>query len=223
MAEVYEDVADEAQDVTQTDDAANESQENEAVENVAQEAEGDGGSSLSDLQFQHYELIQEIEVKCDELEHDFNVKNSDMKEAKKRWEAKVDELRRCIRSGPEAQRQLPFREDGEVDNAKGADLFSDDWQAAPITDALTLTKKQQEKLEDAGVKTVGEFEQLRAGTTDYPRGLRDLPGVGDAKVDKWEEEILDWLAKNQPVEEDEPSDDEQFDGMGRMVAGAISN
>ena len=42
------------------------------------------------------------------------------------------------------------------------------------------------------------FEDLRAGKiTTHPNGLRDVKGVGEKFITKWEEEILTWLKENQ--------------------------
>lgn len=79
------------------------------------------------------------------------------------------------------------------------ELFSDedgDWRSVPIGEAISLTEKQVETLSEAGVVTVEDFENLRAGShKDYPGGLRDLPRIGDATVDKWETEIVGWMAE----------------------------
>lgn len=67
----------------------------------------------------------------------------------------------------------------------------------PISDVLELTDKQFEKLEDAGVRTVGQFEHLRSGQKpDYPDGLRSLKGVGEKTVDAWEDQMVEWLSDN---------------------------
>ena len=72
-----------------------------------------------------------------------------------------------------------------------------------IEDAIELTEKQLEKLVDAGVSTVDQFENLRAGQNpDYPRGLIDLPGVGETLITKWEDAIIDWMTQNQVTDTD---------------------
>jgi hypothetical protein len=62
---------------------------------------------------------------------------------------------------------------------------------------LKLTAKQREKLEEIGIKTVGQFEFLRAGNDPvYPDGLRSVKGFGAATVDAFENDIVNWLAAN---------------------------
>lgn len=155
--------------------------------------------SLSALQREHYEQIQALERKCDELETQYEADKAQAATSKKRWEQAVERLRSCIRSGPDPQGKLDFRED---------------WREVPIVEALTLTMKQIETLSDAGVETVGEFENLRAGQVkDYPRGLSDLPRVGESTIDKWEAEIIEWMTAN-ATEDDEmetESDDDSDD------------
>jgi len=64
-----------------------------------------------------------------------------------------------------------------------------------------------EKLEEIGIKTVGQFEFLRAGNDPcYPDGLRSVKGFGAATVDAFENDIVNWLAAN--AREKEPKGDE---------------
>lgn len=175
--------------------------ETEVVETEAAE--------MNERQLKHYELIQEMERRCELLEQDYEMKNADAKLAKKILETSVDGLRALIRKGPDSQQELPF---------------SDSHLDVPITMAIELTDKQKEKLAEAGVETVADFEKLRAGTPDYPDGLRSIKGVGDALVDKWEEQILTWLSTNQPIEGDEEPDQsladevaDSFKGIGIMA------
>ncbi len=131
----------------------------------------------------------------------------DAKAAKKAWEVKVEILRSLVRNGPSKQPSLPgmdaptedpFAEpapEGEEDLDTPAEDYSE-WQALPITDAIKLTEKQREKLEAAGVKTIKDFEFLRSGQNPaYPDGLLSLDRVGEATIDKWEEEIVEHFDK----------------------------
>lgn len=198
-------------------DAAEQLEQEATEEAQDQSADNESPAELTSLQKAHYERIQELEVQCEELEQDFNEKNSRAKSAKRKWEDKVEELRGCIREGPDDQHRLPFGDDDSTKDGAG-----EAWAETPISDALTLTDKQREKLEDADIKTVGEFERLRAGTPDHPRGLQDLPRVGQATVDKWEEEILDWLAKNQPATDEEESEAGDAEPTLAEMAGGVS-
>jgi hypothetical protein len=83
---------------------------------------------------------------------------------------------------------LPFPDD---------DVPAEEWKDVPISDAIKLTDKQFEKLEEVGVRTVGQFETLRSGQLDgYPDGLTSLKGVGKNTVDKWEDQMVEWLSAN---------------------------
>jgi hypothetical protein len=107
----------------------------------------------------------------------------------------VEVLRQLIRRGPDSQLPLPFAEESEQEP-------DDAWKQVPIADVLELTDKQAEKLQEAGIKTVGDFELLRAG-----EGITSLKGVGQATADAWENNMLDWLAVNsRPVEGDHSED-----------------
>ena len=147
--------------------------------------------ALTELERQHYEDIKESESKCYELEDIYETDKAQAASSKKRWDQSTHELRSLIRRGPDAQSKLEF---------------PDDWRTVLIGDAITLTDAQSEKLSEVGVKTVEEFENLRAGQMkEYPGGLLDLPRVGQATIDKWEGEIVEWMSSN-------ANDDSEPDG-----------
>lgn len=153
-------------------------------------------NALSDLERKHYEEIKDLEDRCERLEDEYETDKAAAGSSKKKWEEAVANLRSLIRRGPNAQGELPFRED---------------WRDVPIRDAITLTAKQLNILEYAGVVNVEDFENLRAGKNkDYPGGLIDLPRVGRATIDQWEDEIVEWWDKNAKSTEqdaDESDDD----------------
>ena len=62
---------------------------------------------------------------------------------------------------------------------------------------LELSEKQAETLVEAEILTIEQFETLRAGA-----GITSLSGIGEATAEKWEDQMLDWLAAN--AREDEP-------------------
>lgn len=151
----------------------------------------------------HYEAIKEKETEVAELEHYVIDLTYQLKQAKKRFDGAVSELRYLISRDPlyvppvvdDPQMKLEF--DEEYDKRL----------QAPITEALSLSEKQLEKLESAGVKTVGDFENLRGGQNkDYPRGLSDVKGVGQATIDKWENDIVAFLQVNVPKQEEQPEE-----------------
>lgn len=153
--------------------------------------------SLSTLEHEHYLQIQEAEQQAFEAEEQYEGANTVAKMLKKRWESRVEVLRQLIRRGPDSQLPLPFGEDGEAEP-------EDAWKAVPINDVLQLTDKQAEKLLDAGIRTVGDFELLRAGD-----GITSLKGIGQATADAWEDNMLDWLAVNSRPAADDQSEDSE--------------
>jgi hypothetical protein len=138
----------------------------------------------------HYEAIKEAELEVQKSEDGMIRAQYDLKDAKKEYEGAVLHLRRLISRDPlyvppvQADPQLEL----DFDAAYDARLQT------PICDAIELSEKQWEKLEAAGVKTVGDFEKLRGGQMpDYPGGLSDLDRVGQATIDKWEDQIVEFL------------------------------
>lgn len=166
--------------------------DDDAAVNAADVAEadtdGDDQGGLSDIKARHYEQIVRLNVECCEAGFDYENKKAIAAAAKKNHELLQAKLNRLIADGANPQMELPFDEDEDA---------AEDWKDVAISDVLELTDKQFEKLEDAGVRTVGQFEHLRSGQmTDYPDGLRSLKGVGEKTVDAWENQIVEWLSEN---------------------------
>lgn len=156
-------------------------------------------SAMSEIEKRFCEDVRGLERKCEVLEAEHEVAKAQASVAKKRLEEAVALLRATIRGGPNAQSQLPF---------------SSGWHDTPIEQAITVTAKQLESLHEAGIENVDDFERLRSGSIDtYPRGVRDLRGIGQATADKWEDEILDWIAVNGSPDADTEieHDDEEED------------
>lgn len=119
----------------------------------------------------------------------------DLKDAKKQYEGAVLHLRRLISRDP---LYVPQVQAADPQMELDFDAAYDARLQTPIGEAIELTPKQAEKLEAAGVKTVGDFEQLRGGQMkDFPNGLSDLDRVGQATIDKWEDQIVEFLKVNQ--------------------------
>lgn len=149
----------------------------------------------NEAEHNHYLAIIEANREVKEKEYAYNIANSGAKAAKKELELASLELSNLIAEGPELpekpdpQKELPFEatESGDMRN----------WDLTPITEALKMTPKQREKLEEIGIKTVGQFEFLRAKNDPvYPDGLRSIKGFGDATVDAFENDIVNWLQAN---------------------------
>jgi hypothetical protein len=139
--------------------------------------------TLAERERQHYQEIQHLEKECERLEADFKDKKATASASKSAWESAVSVLRATIRRGPDPQLGLQFGDKGETP--------ADDFMREDVMDALPgLTGKQVDALEDAGVRTIGELEQLRAGA-----GLRSIKGFGPAIADKIEDMLLDFLAE----------------------------
>lgn len=158
--------------------------------------------TLTDAERDHYERIKELNTAVGEATYKYEVANAKAKVAKKNLESLQTELSDLITEGPQRpspQKELPFDQEQQPE----AEKF--DWESTPITDALKMTPKQQEKLDSIGIKTVGQFEFLRAGRDSrYPDGLRSIKGFGPATVDAFENDIVNWLAAN--AREKEPNE-----------------
>lgn len=144
-------------------------------------------TALTAAEREHYERIKMLNTEVHEASYLHDMAKSKAKVAKEHLESLQAELSSLISEGPrkpDPQKELPFTEPSE-------------WESTPIEEVLQLTAKQHEKIEAAGVKTIGEFERLRGGQNpDYPNGLRSIKGFGDATIDAMENDVVEWLAKN---------------------------
>ena len=176
------------------------------LENVLEaESDADADSILDELKREHYEDILRLNrnVKLSQMKYD--IAKGEAKARKEELECLSLELSNLIADGPQKpdpQKELPFSDSSESGDHPN-------WELTPITEALKLTAKQREKLEEIGIKTVGQFEFLRAGRDSlYPDGLRSVKGFGAATVDAFENDIVEWLSANaREVEGDGGSDD----------------
>lgn len=98
---------------------------------------------------------------------------------------------------PENEKDDDHVDVNESEFLKSTDDDSEDaWKLAPIAE-LKLAKGKVAKLASIGVETMGELEDLRAGTNkQFRRGLIDVDGFGQAAVDDVEDRVLAWLDKN---------------------------
>lgn len=157
-----------------------------------------------DLKREHYERIIDLQKQVRDAGVKADIDKEVASAAKKHHEALQKQLNQLIAGGP--QGLLPL----EAADTEPQKLEA--WADTPIAMALEgITDKQLETLAEAGVATVGEFEQLRAGSNrDYPRGLVDLPRVGEKLITKWEDQVIEWLANYQPPEpEAEPASESE--------------
>jgi hypothetical protein len=143
----------------------------------------DETKEMTELEYEHYETIKERNSEVARLLLEWTQLKGDASEAKKEYDQAVSELTYLISRGPDNQRKLPF-----TDSTDGESLA---WREQDIAGSLGLTAKVLEKLEDAGVRTIGELEDLRAGA-----GLTSIGGIGQATADKIEEQVLEWLTEN---------------------------
>jgi DNA-directed RNA polymerase alpha subunit len=133
---------------------------------------------------EHYEQIRELNTQVIEARGEWASAKEDAAEAKKSYDGLVSQLQLLIGRGPDMQGKLEFPDDEEA-------TPDDAWRDAQIVDALALSVGQYEKLEEAGITTVGQLEDLRAGD-----GLDSIKGFGQATIDKIEDQIIEWLDEN---------------------------
>lgn len=138
---------------------------------------------MSEIEKQHYEAIKEKSAEVARLLLEWTQLRGDASEAKKEYDQTVAELTHLINRGPDYQRKLEF------DDTEDGETLA--WREEPIASNLGLSAKVLEKLEEAGIETIGQLEDRRAGD-----GLTSITGIGQATADKIEQQILDWLDEN---------------------------
>jgi hypothetical protein len=178
------------------------------TEEVQTETEGkdpiellvDLGMRLNEAEREHYQEILRLNREVKEKQYKYELAKAEAKCCKEDLDCASMELSTLIADGPrkpDPQQELPFGETASTD-------FKD-WDLVPITEALKLTAKQREKLEEIGIRTIGQFEFLRAGNDPvYPDGLRSIKGFGSATIDAMENDIVNWLTQHA---RETPSDD----------------
>lgn len=154
-------------------------------------------AQLSEAERKHYEAIKRANIEVANAQSVYDRANSAAKAAKKELELAGLELSTLISDGPQVpspQMELPF---GDPDSVDGPAADQDAWKETPICDVLKLTASQREKLEAAGISTLGRFEFVRAGSDpDFPRGLQSIKGFGEKTIDAMENDVVEWLSKN---------------------------
>lgn len=148
--------------------------------------------AMSQLELEHYHEIIRLNKEVKLKQYKYDAAKAEAKFCKEDLDCAAMELSTLIADGPQKpdpQKELPFAAADSGDKPS--------WELTPITDALKMTVKQREKLEEIGIKTVGQFEFLRAGRDPiYPDGLRSIKGFGAATVDAFENDIVNWLSVN---------------------------
>lgn len=179
------------------------SEENLSEGNQTAEAQEEVSQpELSDLKQKHYDAICSLNLKVQQARIVYEDVKAEAASEKRRYESLQEQLNSLISQGANPQRELAFPEHAAEEPKPEA------WKDVPISEVIVLTPKQIEKLESAGVKTMGQFEHLRSGQMDgYPDGLRSVKGVGEKTVDEWEEQALKWLFVNNREPEKEGTDD----------------
>jgi hypothetical protein len=157
------------------------------------------------IELEHYEQIKELNKKFAAAHFKWEILKDQTSGAKKYRDELGKELSELIARGPDRQQKLEFKDDQASD---GGQQNTDAWKDVPIVEALGLTAVQLDKLEDEGVRTMGQLEEFRAGP-----GLHSIKGFGPAAVTKIEDQILDWLDQNRDkfgevVEEAEEQDNQ---------------
>lgn len=208
---IAEAIVTDAHNILSMDGTATETQDviaEESGEVIDAEFEIVSAEELSEAEHNHYQAIKDANREVKAKQYAYNIANSEAKAAKKELELASLELSNLIDEGPQLpekpdpQKELPFGTEAE----SGAHVG---WELTPITEALKLSLKQKDKLDELGIKTVGQFEFLRAGRDSlYPNGLRSVKGFGAATVDAFENDIVNWLQANaREPETNDGSDD----------------
>lgn len=102
---------------------------------------------------------------------------------------------------------------GGVDSAAASEAAPTRWQDRPLVELVTYgaPKSTIETLVEQGYETIGRFEQLRADIAN--RREKWPKGIGEAKVTKLENAMVEWGARNWPQESESEAASEQTFGL----------
>jgi DNA uptake protein ComE-like DNA-binding protein len=151
----------------------------EEVEQPESETEVDAVAVIAEAEKKHYDDILKMNVLVREAQDSHDVAKSRAKAAKEVLDEYSMRLSVLISEGPQVpdpQKELPFSD-------------VPPWQEVPIEQAITVTAKQLEKLHEAGITNVIQFEQERGGNR-----FAGVKGIGEKTVEEWETQMLDWMA-----------------------------
>jgi hypothetical protein len=138
------------------------------------------------------------EVQCEQAESVVLSCKEELKDAKKIYDAAVLRLRRLAQAVKNDSDRPLFRQPVSTLPADAAlppavAPNPDLWRNGKVSE-LAISGKLIEKLEEAGVSTIGQLEDLRAqistGREKWPKG------IGKAKITEIEDAIVAWLTKN---------------------------
>lgn len=125
---------------------------------------------------------------------------AELKHAQAEEKEVAELLQKLLYRGPEKLPLFdsPIRKPGDpIGNGPAAKPVVDPnaWRTVPIS-KLDLKPKLIEKLQENGIDTIGQLEDLRAQGNAKGVGLRSVKGIGDAKVTEIEDQVLAWLSAN---------------------------
>lgn len=193
----------EVAEVTEAEVAETEAADNQVAEQTVESI------PARTIELEHYSEICELNRELMAATREFESSKEDASSKKKFMEELGKRLSYLIARGPDYQQKLPFEANENSDQV--TDSQPDNaWREVPVVDALSLTAKQLDKLDEAGVRTMGQLEDLRGGD-----GLGSIHGFGQATIDKIEDQSLAWLTENRDrfgevVSDDQGDGDEQL-------------
>lgn len=142
--------------------------------------------------------IHEAHAVATAAKHRWMAAKEDAKAAKEEYDMAVDLMMRAISQKDE---DYPLFESPAVKTS--TTIKPDAWRTASIEELDDLKASLLDLLQDNSIKTIGDLEDVRAGT-----GLHSISGIGPAKVTQIEDSVLRWLDTNRdewgvPVDEEE--------------------
>lgn len=137
-------------------------------------------------------VVQEAEVRCQELEREYTVSKENTSILKKRYDLAVEEMRKLIRQTKEP---MPLFDRSNDDGDPDA------WRLVTLTAALEgrgVTDNQIAKLHEADLHTLGDV----ADYTSADRRLEDIDGIGQVISEKIADALTEYW-QDHPCEESE--------------------
>jgi hypothetical protein len=190
-------------------ESADDNTAKQQAENVARQSKFK--EALREIEWK--ESIREAQERLTMIAIEHRRATENAKSLKKQMESALESVETIIARGPEKPMPLFEQHDdeqvsrsfgiapksamvpvGENDKeSKQAANESDAWKSRPIEE-LELGNSLTERLIENGIGTIGRLENLRA---EIAQGREKWPkGIGEAKITKIEDAVIDWLTKN---------------------------
>jgi DNA polymerase/3'-5' exonuclease PolX len=145
---------------------------------------------------EHLAAIERKNVEVRAKKQEYLKRKDGALKAKKDWDECNQELLELITEGTDPQRKLPGMRAAELQQSKHAGngqakpAEDDSWKRVSVTEGVGARGKMLKLLEEAGIKTMGDFV-----AADAEGRIQNIKGIGPKKYDQFKDAMVDFLQR----------------------------